>query len=97
MIPIALTTSVLVSYYLFIYDLTSLLLPLTFALNRATAPLRGKGSRLLSAACILVFLAPACLVLWTSYFYLVSLPVFFFLFMLVRSAKNEYSAAAAYS
>jgi Glycosyltransferase family 87 len=97
MIPIALTTSVFVSYYLFIYDLTILLLPLTVALNRSTAPARGKTSRLLSAACVLVFLAPACLILWTSYFCLVSLPVFFFLFMLVRNAKNECSAAAACS
>jgi hypothetical protein len=92
MIPIALTTAVLVSYYLFIYDLTILLLPLTFALNRSTAPVRGKSSRLLSTACILVFLAPACLILWTYYFYLVSLPVFFLLFMLLSGARNEYAS-----
>ena len=100
MIPIALTTSVLVSYYLFIYDLTILLLPLAVALNRSTGLARVKNSGLLSAACILVFLAPACLILWTDYFYLVSLPVFFFLFMLVKSAKNECrsaNTAAAYS
>jgi hypothetical protein len=89
MIPIALTTAVLASYYLFIYDLTILLIPLTVALNCSAAPVRGKNSRLLAAACILVFLAPACLLLWTYYFYLVSLPVFFFLLMLVRSAKKE--------
>jgi len=100
MVPIALTTAVLVSYYLFIYDLTILLLPLATALSRSTAPSRGKNGRLLSAACILVFLAPVCLVLWTDYFYLVSVPVFFFLFMLVKSAKNECGsadAATAYS
>jgi len=95
MIPIALTTAVLVSYYLFIYDLTILLLPLAVALNWSTGPVRGENSRLLSAACILVFLAPACLILWTDYFYLVSLPVFFFLFMLVKSAKNECGSADA--
>jgi len=95
MVSIALTTAVLVSYYLFIYDLTILLLPLTVALNRSTAPFRGKNGRLLSAACILVFLTPACLILWTDYFYLVSLPVFFFLFMLVKSAKNEWGSADA--
>ncbi len=95
MVSIALTTAVLVSYYLFIYDLTILLLPLTVALNRSTAPFRGKNGRLLSAACILVFLSPACLILWTDYFYLVSLPVFFFLFMLVKSAKNEWGSADA--
>jgi hypothetical protein len=93
MIPIALTTAVLVSYYLFIYDLTILLLPLAVALNRSMAPVRGKNSRWLSAACILVFLAPACLILWGDYFYLVSLAVFFFLFMLVKSAQNECRAA----
>jgi len=100
MVSIALTTAVLVSYYLFIYDLTILLLPLAAALSRSTAPFRGKNGRLLSAACILVFLAPACMILWTDYFYLVSLPVFFFLFMLVKSAKNECGsadAATAYS
>lgn len=95
MIPIALTTAVLVSYYLFLYDLTILLLPLAVALNWSTGPVRGENSRLLSAACILVFSAPACLILWTDYFYLVSLPVFFFLFMLVKSAKNECGSADA--
>ena len=89
MIPIALTTAVLVSYYLFLYDLTILLLPLAFALNWSTGPRGEQKNRLLSAACILIFLAPACLILWTNYFYLVSLPVFFFLFMLVKSAKDE--------
>jgi hypothetical protein len=100
MIPIAITTAVLVSYYLFIYDLTLLLLPWAVALNHSTGRVRGKDSRQLSAACILVFLAPACLILWTDYFYLVSLPVFFLLFMLVKSAKNESRSAgvaAAYS
>jgi hypothetical protein len=100
MFPIALTTAVLVSYYLFIYDLTILLLPLAIGLNQSTAPARAKNSRLLSAVCILVFLAPACLILWSDYFYLVSLPVFFFLFLLVKSAKNECrsdTAATAYS
>jgi hypothetical protein len=92
MIPIALTTAVLASYYLFVYDLTILLLPLTVALNWSAAAVRGKNRRLLAAACILVFLAPACLILWTYYFYLVSVPVFFFLLMLVRSAKNECEA-----
>jgi len=95
MIPIALTTAVLVSYYLFIYDLTILLLPLAVALNRSTGLARVKHSGLLSAACILVFFAPACLILWADYFYLVSLPVFFFLFMLVKSAKNECRSADA--
>ena len=100
LIPIAVTTAVLVSYYLFIYDLTILLLPLAVALNRSTGPVRGKNSQLLSAACTLAFLAPAGLIVFTDYFYLVSLPVFFFLFMLVNSAKNECradGAAAAYS
>lgn len=89
MIPIAVTTAVLVSYYLFLYDLAILLLPLGFALNWSTGPQGEQKNRTLSAACILIFLAPACLILWTNYFYLVSLPVFFFLFMLVKSAKNE--------
>ncbi len=96
-IPIALTTSVLASYYLFVYDLTILLLPLTVALNWSTAPARIRTGRLLSVSSALVFLAPACMLFLPSYFYLVSLPVFFFLFMLVRNAKNECSATAAYS
>src|SRR5216684_6158145 len=45
MIPIALTTAVLVSYYLFIYDLAILLLPLAVALNRSTGLARVKNSR----------------------------------------------------
>jgi Glycosyltransferase family 87 len=98
-ISIALTASVLASYYLFVYDLTILLLPLSVALNWSTSPSRVKMGRLLSVASVLVFLAPACMFFLPSYFYLVSLPLFFFLFVLVKSAENECSndAAAAHS
>ena len=99
-IPIALTASVLASYYLFVYDLTILLLPLTVALNWSTAPVRMKTGRLLSVSSALVFLAPAGMFFLPSYFYLVSLPLFFFLFVLVKNAKNECrstDAATAYS
>ena len=92
-IPIALTASVLASYYLFIYDLTILLLPLTVALNRSATGDRIKTVRLLSASSAFIFLAPACMFFLPSYFYLVSLPLFFFLFALVKSAKNECGGA----
>lgn len=96
LIPIALTASVLASYYLFIYDLTLVLLPLTVALNWSSATGRIKTERsfsTLSLSSILVFIAPACMFFMPFYFYLVSLSLFFFLFALVKSARNEYGNA----
>jgi hypothetical protein len=90
LIPIAVTASVLASYYLFIYDLTILLLPLTVALNWSSAPGRIKGGRLslLSLSSILVFIAPACMFVLPFHFYLLSLPLFLFLFAMVTGAKK---------
>jgi hypothetical protein len=89
LIPIAVTASVLASYYLFIYDLTILLLPITVALNWSTSPGRIRRSRLLSLSVVLVFIAPACMFFLPFYFYLLSLPLFLFLFAMVTGAKKD--------
>jgi hypothetical protein len=88
-ISLAITASVFVSYYLFVYDLPVLLLPLIIALNGSTTTDNAGSQRLMRWSCVLLFLAPGFLLLLSSYFYLVSLFALFFLIACVRSAKNE--------
>lgn len=87
--PVAITASVFVSYYLFAYDLAVLLLPLTMMLNRSLPAEASKPDRFMSISCVLLFLAPACLFFLQAYFYLVSLFVLLFLIAQIRSAKKE--------
>jgi hypothetical protein len=79
---VAMTASVAMSYYLFVYDLTLLLLPLTMFLNHATA-----WAEILPSS--VLFIAPACLFLFPSYFYLVSLPLLLFLIVVIRDARQN--------
>jgi len=88
-IPVAITASVFVSYYLFVYDLAVLLLPLTMMLNRSLSAEAAKPDRFMSISCALLFLSPACLFFLPTYFYLVSLFVLLFLIAQIRSAKKE--------
>lgn len=92
---IAITASVLASYYLFVYDLTILLLPLTIALNHATAPGPNRMRSALWTASALVVIAPAVMFFSIAHFFLVSLPVFFLLLVLARSTHNESRGAQA--
>jgi len=85
---VALTASVVMSYYLFVYDLTLLLLPLTVFLNRVTADESATGwAEILPSA--VLFIAPACLFLFPSYFYLVSLPLLLFLMVVIKDARQN--------
>jgi len=89
-VPVAITASIFASYYLFVYDLPVLLLPITVFANHALRTNPEKSNWSMPVSCVTLFLAPAVLFFLASYFYLVSLFVFFFLVVLVRNAKNEY-------
>jgi hypothetical protein len=88
-VPVAITTSVFISYYLFVYDLPVLLLPLAIGVNQALRPDRSPSNTWVAWTSVLLILSPACLFFFSSHFYLVSLPVLLFLIALVQSAKNE--------
>lgn len=88
-VPIAITTSVFISYYLFVYDLPVLLLPLAVGVNQALRPDRSSSNAFVAWTSVLLILSPACLFFFSSHFYLVSLLVLLFLIALVQSAKNE--------
>ena len=93
-IPVAITASTFASHYLFVYDLPVLLLPLALLTNSALGHNSAKPEWLNSFSCAGLFLAPAVLFFFASYFYWVSLFVLFFLIVLVRNAKNECSERA---
>jgi glycosyl transferase family 87 len=93
-VPVAITASTLASYYLFVYDLPVLLLPLALVTNSVLTNNSAKPEWLTSFSCVALLLAPAVLLFFGSYFYLVSLFVLFFLIVLVRNAKNDCSERA---
>jgi hypothetical protein len=84
---IAIGGSVLVSYYLFIHDLSYLIIPLVLTLDASIAVGSSKheiGSLLPSAA-VLVFAIPSILLFVPNYFYLLSVAIAAFLFLVIRS------------
>ena len=92
---IAITTSVLVSYYLFVHDLSVLLIPLVIVLDRLvggepTAPHPGW----LAVSAFVCFVAPGILFVLPSYFYLVSLPIAAFLFLQIHITPEQKTAAS---
>lgn len=88
-IAVATTASTFASYYLFVYDLPVLLLPLALLTNSSLR--KNSGKWLTSFGCVALLFSPAVLFFSASYFYLVSLFVLFFLIVLVQNAKNECS------
>jgi len=99
---LAITTSVAVSYYLFIHDLSVLLIPIVITLdrfifadsnfidrdvnNKTTNPALNCAAAWTSAA---LLVAPMCIFLIPDYFYLVSLPLCAFMVILIRSFPRE--------
>ena len=95
---IAITASLIVSYYLFIHDLSVLLIPIVITLDRfislrshrqmrrqpANAP--DRAAAWMSAA---LLVAPMCIFLIPDQFYLVALPLCAFMVILVRSFPRE--------
>lgn len=86
---IAITASAVVSYYLLLHDLSILLIPVALTLARCIeAEVTGDMSgRLATRTSALMFIAPASMVFIPGHFYLVSLPLLAFLFVI--SAANR--------
>jgi hypothetical protein len=91
---LAITASTIVSYYLFIHDLSVVLIPIVIVMNRSIgAEATGDRSRrLVFRASALMFVAPLCESYMPGYFYLVSLPLMFFLFALMHTYYRPASA-----
>lgn len=94
---IAITASVIVSYYLFIHDLSVLLIPIVITLDRfinaeTTGDTLNRAVAWTSAGSLV---APMCLFLIPDHFYLVSLPLCAFMFILTRSLGRELEPAAS--
>ena len=94
---LVITVSLLVSYYLFIHDLSVLLIPIVITLDRfifadpnvtdsnvsaeTTNPALNRAAAWMSAA---LLVAPMCIFLIPEHFYLVSLPLCAFMVILIR-------------
>jgi len=99
---IAITASLIVSYYLFIHDLSVLLIPIVITLdrfifadsnfidrdihNQTTNPALKPAAAWMSAA---LLVAPMCIFLIPEHFYLVSLPLCAFMVILIRSFREQ--------
>ena len=90
---VAITASVIVSYYLFIHDLSVLLIPIVVTLDRfIVSPAEtagygaGRPAAWMSAA---LLVAPMCIFLIPGHFYLVSLPICAFMVILLWSFRRE--------
>ena len=94
---IAITTSLLVSYYLFVHDISVLLIPIVIVLDRFVGEEQDSGGAgWLAVITLLCFVAPGILFLSPNYFYLVSLPIAVLLFLQVR-VMSERTAATLHS
>jgi len=86
---LAITATVALSYYALLPDLSLLLAPLVITLDRC-AGIEGVPYRKVTiAACLALLLAPASMWFFGSYFYLVSLPIFFFLFVMTTAERGR--------
>ena len=94
---IAITASLIVSYYLFIHDLSVLLIPIVITLDRfiftdttinteITGAVFSRAALWMSAA---LLVAPMCIFLMPEHFYLLSLPLCAFMVILVRRFPRE--------
>lgn len=88
---LAITASSVVSYYLFIHDLSALLIPVAVTLDRflkaeATGDPLG---RLRARTAALVFVSPLSMSYVPSHFYIVCVPISIFLMALMRPARGE--------
>jgi len=99
---IAITAGLIVSYYLFIHDLSVLLIPIVITLDRfifpnpnftggnvsagTPPPTLDRAAAWMSAA---LLVAPMCIFLIPDQFYLVALPLCAFMVILIRSLAPE--------
>jgi hypothetical protein len=89
----AITASVIVSYYLFIHDLSVMLIPIVITLDRfilspanTAGHATGRSAAWMSAA---LLVAPMCIFLIPEHFYLVALPVCAFMVILLQSFRSQ--------
>jgi len=93
---IAVVTSVVVSYYIFIHDLAVLLIPVLLTLNRFISREYDDAlSRFAKYSAALMLVAPMLVFVIPGHFYLVSLLICGFLFLLVQSCESDVIAVAA--
>jgi hypothetical protein len=89
---LAITASVVVSYYLFIHDLSVLLIPIIVILDRyiglSAASGASEGFTTILAATL--FVAPICLFLIPAYFYIVALPICALLLMQSVTSREKH-------
>ena len=90
---LTITASLIVSYYLFIHDLSVLLIPIVITLNRfILADAEGSDNALDHAAAWMsaaLLVAPMCIFLIPEHFYLVSLPLCAFMVILIRTLPRQ--------
>src|SRR5712691_9788812 len=87
---LAITTSAVVSYHLYMHDLSILLIPIAVTLNRfIVAEASGDwAGRFVTRASALMFVAPVCISYIPYHFYLVSLPLLLFLAAIALVSRN---------
>ena len=86
---IAVVASVVVSYYLFIHDLAVLLIPVLLTLNRFISREYDEAlSRFAKYSAALMLVAPMLVFVIPGHFYLVSLLICGFLFVLVQRCRG---------
>jgi hypothetical protein len=90
---VAITASLIASYYLFIHDLSVLLIPIVITLDRfilahgeTPASSLDRAAAWMSAA---LLVAPMCIFLMPEHFYLVALPLCAFMVILIRNFPRE--------
>jgi len=95
---IAITTSLLVSYYLFVHDVSILLIPIVIALDRFFGEAQAsRDAGWLAVIALVCFVAPGILFLSPNSFYLVSLPIAGLLSLQVRVMSKHTTAVSLHS
>lgn len=86
-LPIAISAAVIVSYYLFIHDLSVLLIPILIAMKaRIKASARSRDFHAWFAA--LAYIAPVCLIAMPNYFYSTCIAYFMLLIASLHGARS---------
>jgi Fe2+ transport system protein B len=90
---LAITAGAVVSYHLYIHDMSVLLIPVAVTLNEfiGAEATGDRHSRLIARAAALMFAAPACMSFLPFHFYLVSLPLLAFLFAVGHEHPSSFA------
>jgi Glycosyltransferase family 87 len=93
---LAISAAAVVSYYLFIHDLSILIIPIVVTLDRFinSEATGDKVGRRMARASALLFVAPICMSYIPGHFYVVSLPILAFLGLLLVHPYNHLSIAS---